>query len=112
MSIEYVIAMLSAKSELDRGARLPGMSAIVRSLPRLFREQHSRNYWQRVPASGWNSSRVMFFVCASALTVYAKVPVLPSEKVNVAVPTGVPIAPPGRPFGGKGTAVKGGPVSR
>src|ERR1700674_1025215 len=112
MSIEYVIAMLSAKSELDRGARLPGTSGDSASLPQLSRDQHARNYWQRVPASGWNSSRVMFFVCASALTVYAKVPVLPSEKVNVAVPTGVPVAPPGLPIGGKGTALKGGPVRR
>ena len=28
-------------------------------------------------------------------------PVLPSEKVNVAVPTLVPVAPPGLPKGGK-----------
>src|ERR1700687_2281078 len=111
MSID-VIAMLSAKNELDRAQRPWARSMVVRRLPQRFREQHSRNYWQRVPASGWNSCRVMFFVCASALTVYAKVPVLPSEKVNVAVPTGVPVAPPGLPIGGKGTAWKGGPVSR
>ena len=84
----------------------------VRRKATAMRMPSAQCYWQTVPAGGCNSSRVMFLVCVTPLTVYVKAPALPSEKVKSAVPTIVPVAPPGVPVGGNGIALNGGPVAR
>ena len=50
----------------------------------------------------------MAFVCETMFTVYAKLALLPSLKVNVAVPTAVDTTLAGL----NGTALNGGPVVR
>src|SRR5208283_2071405 len=64
-------------------------------------------YWQTVPGAT-NTSRVIALVWVTPLTVYTKVPVLPSVKVKVAEPTAVAATLAGL----NGTELKAGPVVR